>query len=127
VSAESMNPSLTTTYVKRVIPKTDEQRRRIEVSIASNILFRNLEDDQHDDVVNAMSEKRFKANENVIEQGAVGDYFYVVESGTLDVFVSKNGNPAEKVFEYGPGGSFGELALMYNGPRAATVTTTSDV
>ncbi|GJJ68813.1 cAMP-dependent protein kinase regulator [Entomortierella parvispora] len=126
VSAESMVPSHQN-YVKTVIPKTDEQRRRIEVSISNNFLFKNLDEDQHEDVVNAMTEKRFKRGDNVIEQGAVGDFFYVVETGTLDVFVAKGGNPVEKVFEYGPGGSFGELALMYNGPRAATVTATSDV
>lgn len=126
VSAESMVPSHQN-YVKTVIPKTPEQRKRIELSIASNFLFKNLDEDQHEDVVNAMAEKRFRSRDNVIEQGAVGDFFYVVETGTLDVFVSKNGHPAEKVFEYGPGGSFGELALMYNGPRAATVTATSDI
>ncbi|KAF9109775.1 hypothetical protein BGX27_007221 [Mortierella sp. AM989] len=126
VSAESMVPSHQN-YVKTVIPKTAEQRRRIEISISNNFLFKNLDEDQHEDVVNAMTEKRFQRGVNVIEQGAVGDFFYVVETGTLDVFVAKNGNPAEKVFEYGPGGSFGELALMYNGPRAATVTATSDV
>ncbi|KAG0233412.1 hypothetical protein BGW42_007497 [Actinomortierella wolfii] len=126
VSAESMMPSHSN-YVKTVISKTPEQRKRIEASIVSNFLFKTLDEDQHEDVVNAMAEKRFRQGENVIEQGAVGDYFYVVETGTLDVFVSKGGQPAEKVFEYGPGGSFGELALMYNGPRAATVTATSDV
>ncbi|ORZ14398.1 cyclic nucleotide-binding-like protein [Lobosporangium transversale] len=126
VSAESMVPNHQN-YVKVVIPKTEEQRRRIEASISNNFLFKNLDEDQHEDVVNAMTEKRFHRGDNVIEQGAVGDFFYVVETGTLDVFVAKHGNPAEKVFEYGPGGSFGELALMYNGPRAATVTATSDV
>ncbi|KAF9585330.1 hypothetical protein BGW38_002870 [Lunasporangiospora selenospora] len=126
VSAESMVPSHQN-YVRTVIAKSDEQRRRIEVSIGNNFLFKNLDEDQHEDVVNAMTEKRFHRGDNVIEQGAVGDFFYVVETGTLDVFVTKNGNPAEKVFEYGPGGSFGELALMYNGPRAATVTATLDV
>jgi len=126
VSAESMVPSHQN-YVKTVIQKSPEQRKRIELSISSNFLFKNLDEDQHEDVVNAMAEKRFRNRENVIEQGAVGDYFYVVETGSLDVYVAKNGNPSEKVFEYGPGGSFGELALMYNGPRAATVTATSDV
>ncbi|KAF8933255.1 cyclic nucleotide-binding-like protein [Dissophora ornata] len=126
VSAESMVPSHQN-YVKTVIPKTEEQRRRIETSISNNFLFKNLDEDQYEDVVNAMTEKRFQRNVKVIEQGAVGDFFYVVETGTLDVFVAKNGRPSEKVFEYGPGGSFGELALMYNGPRAATVTATSDV
>lgn len=59
-------------------------------------------------------------------QGAVGDYFYVVESGAFDFLISRNGSPATKVGSCGPGASFGELALMYNAPRAATVRATSD-
>lgn len=57
-------------------------------------------------------------------QGGIGDFFYVVETGALDVFVSRNGGPRVKVTDYGPNGSFGELALMYNAPRAATVVST---
>jgi CRP-like cAMP-binding protein len=48
----------------------------------------------------------------------------VVETGALDVFVSKNGAPRVKVTDYGPNSSFGELALMYNAPRAATIIST---
>ena len=44
----------------------------------------------------------------------------------MDVFVAKNNQPAAKVTDYGPNGSFGELALMYNAPRAATVVATKD-
>lgn len=51
--------------------------------------------------------------------GDAGDNFYVVESGDFDIFV--NGN---RVASRGPGTSFGELALLYNSPRAATVTST---
>ena len=45
--------------------------------------------------------------------------------GTFDVYVSKNDEPSKKVWNYVPGGSFGELALMYNAPRAATILCTS--
>ncbi|KAL1923625.1 uncharacterized protein VTP21DRAFT_8605 [Calcarisporiella thermophila] len=125
VSAESMTPSRNQQdYVKLVVPKSEEQRRRIEASIGNNFLFKNLDEEQHRDVVNAMTEKRFKAGDEVIRQGAVGDFFYIVETGTLEVYIDK-GAP-QKVAEYGPGGSFGELALMYNAPRAATVVATSD-
>ena len=126
VSAESMAPTLDKDYVKTVIPKSEEQKKRIEASIRGNFLFRSLDDEQYMDVVNAMAEKHVKTGEEVIKQGGIGDYFYVVEEGAFDVFVSRNGNPPIKVTEYENGGSFGELALMYNAPRAATVTATKD-
>ncbi|KAI8800558.1 cyclic nucleotide-binding-like protein [Cladochytrium replicatum] len=126
VSAESMAPTLDTNYVKKVVDKSDEQRQRIRQSIINNFLFRSLDEEQYADVVNAMEEKKVAAGEEVIQQGSMDcDYFYVVETGTLDVFVSRNGQPPVKVTDYGPGGSFGELALMYNAPRAATVVCTS--
>ncbi|KAJ3113752.1 hypothetical protein HK100_001889 [Physocladia obscura] len=126
VSAESMAPTLDKDFVAVVIPKTNEQKQRIQVSIKNNFLFRSCDEEQYRDVVNAMAEKRVATGEEVIRQGGVGDFFYVVETGALDVFVSKNGNPPVKVFEYTDGGSFGELALMYNAPRAATVVATAD-
>lgn len=126
VSAESMAPTHGQVFAKTVVPKTPEQRSRIETSIASNFLFKNLDEDQYKDVINAMTEKAVADGEKVIEQGAVGDYFYVVESGSFDCFISKNGGPPQKVTSYVAGGSFGELALMYNAPRAATIQATTD-
>ncbi|ORX89261.1 camp-dependent protein kinase regulatory subunit [Basidiobolus meristosporus CBS 931.73] len=126
VSAESMTPTNDGTYEKITIPKSPEQRQRIEVSLANNFLYKNLDEEQYRDVIDAMSEKKVQNGESIIRQGDVGDYFYVVETGTFDVFVAKNLEEPVKVTEYGPGGSFGELALMYNAPRAATVTATSD-
>lgn len=121
VSAESMAPSATQEFKKIIIPKSDAQAERIRVSIGHNFLFRNLDEDQYLDVVNAMAEKQVAKDTTVIEQGGVGDFFYVVESGTLDCFIGDT-----KVTNYEAGGSFGELALMYNAPRAATIIATSD-
>jgi CRP-like cAMP-binding protein len=47
----------------------------------------------------------------------VGDYFYVVEEGDFEITV--NGEHVGDV--EGGGGTFGELALMHNSPRAATI------
>ena len=49
-------------------------------------------------------------------EGEEGDNFYVIEAGD---FVAVKGG--RQVFRYEGSGSFGELALMYNCPRAATV------
>ena len=48
--------------------------------------------------------------------GSEGDYFYIIERGKFQVIV--NGKP---VAELDDGRSFGELALLYNTPRAATI------
>ncbi|KAI0240224.1 hypothetical protein L0F63_000223, partial [Massospora cicadina] len=121
ISAESMAPAKDGEFVKVFIPKSPEQRMRIETCLSNNFLFKNLDEEQYRDVIDAMSEKRVAPGEDVIVQGGVGDYFYAVEAGTFAVYVAKDGGPETKVHEVGPGGSFGELALMYNAPRAATV------
>ena len=172
VSAESIDPSSLSSsshpLPKTIIPKTTSQRSRIETSIEKNLLFRNLDEEQHTDVLNAMKEVRVSKGMEVIVQGAVGDFFYVVESGEFQVWVKPQqssgmvmspppstssararslspgatlGDPESKddgttlnedgtmvrgdgsklVASISSGGSFGELALMYNAPRAATV------
>ena len=52
--------------------------------------------------------------------GEKGDNFYVVSSGEFAAYLKAVGDD-KPVKTYGVGGSFGELALMYNCPRAATV------
>ena len=48
--------------------------------------------------------------------GQEGDYFYVVEKGSFTVLVDN-----KPVSQIGEGNSFGELALLYNAPRQATI------
>lgn len=136
VSAESITPSASgalppTPYYS----KSPEQLQRIKASIANAFLFRNLDGEQERAVLGAMQERAVSSGERVIEQGADGDYFYVVESGSLDCFVKRAGEDTNgssvgeevhptfgrKVLTYTTGGTFGELALMYNAPRAATI------
>jgi len=56
----------------------------------------------------------------LIVQGDAGDFFYVVETGTFEFIVH-----GSKVGQCGACGSFGELALLYDTRRAATVRCTS--
>lgn len=61
----------------------------------------------------------------VIEQGADGDELYVVGEGKLHWFRSEKGD-TNLVKSYSPGDYFGELALLYNAPRAATIIAVKD-
>ena len=70
-----------------------------------------------------MQKVRFKETDVIIRQGDRGDKFYVLESGTCDISVKGKGT----VMKASRGVAFGELALMFNQPRAASVTAEGDV
>jgi hypothetical protein len=74
-------------------------------------------------VIDAMFERKVEPGDHVIQQGDGGDNFYVIESGTYDVIKKCEvaDTEGQRVLRLDDRGSFGELALMYNQPRAATV------
>lgn len=110
---------------KVIHPKSDEQRARLNEAVKNILLFRSLEAEQMQEVVDAMFEQKVQPKDKVIQQGDDGDNFYVIESGTYDIYVDVDGAP-KCVGAYDNQGSFGELALMYNMPRAATIVATSN-
>ncbi|EKG12465.1 hypothetical protein MPH_10422 [Macrophomina phaseolina MS6] len=134
VSAESLNPTsaLHENWSPPYHPKTADQQQRLRHAVAGNFLFSHLDDEQTTQVLGALQEKPIPTKGiKVIVQGDVGDYFYVVESGHFDYYVNHTGKLeagpdglGNRVGSAGPGASFGELALMYNAPRAATVIST---
>lgn len=134
VSAESMNPqsSMNDNWTPPFHQKSPDQLSRLKTAVASNFLFSHLDDEQSNQVLGALIEKPIPAKGiKVISQGDAGDYFYVVEKGSFDIHINEAGSVqpgpdgmGKKVSTIGPGGSFGELALMYNAPRAATVVST---
>lgn len=134
VSAESLIPSTSADeWTAPEYPKSDEQLDRLKTAVSGNFLFMHLDDEQSSQVLSALMEKPIPGKgTRVITQGDVGDFFYVVEKGSFDIYVNAVGcmlpgpdGMGRRVNEIGPGGSFGELALMYNAPRAATIISTT--
>lgn len=125
VSAESITP-VKRNVEKNFPPKSESEKKFIHKCVENNFLFKSLSEEQYDEVVNSMRQVQVKKDVEIIKQNGIGDYFYAVQSGAFDVYVAANGNPPEKVGSYTSGGTFGELALMYNAPRSATVVATED-
>ncbi|TRY97017.1 hypothetical protein DNTS_001439 [Danionella cerebrum] len=105
-------------------PKTDEQRQRLQEACRDILLFKNLDQEQMSQVLDAMFEKLVVSGEHIIDQDDDGDNFYVIERGMFEILVKVEGT-TRTVGSYDNRGSFGELALMYNTPRAATIIATS--
>ena len=95
--------------------------------IDKSFMFSGLDDKEKKIVADAMDEQKFHKNEVVIKEGDEGDSLYVVATGTLSCTKIFKGN-TEPTFlkRYEPGEAFGELALLYNAPRAATIFSDDD-
>ena len=85
-------------------------------------LFSTLDDKDLQSLGDEFSERRFAAGSKIALEGESGLMFFVVESGELSVEVH-----GQEVSTIGPGGSFGEIALIDRRPRTATVTAVTDV
>ena len=85
-------------------------------------MFSTVDEKDLSIVIDAMDERKIGPGNVVIKQGAKGDELFVVESGTLECHKKFDEEEKEKFLKnYEPGEVFGELALLYNAPRAATI------
>ena len=85
-------------------------------------LFSGLDDRELDEIAVSMKERRVPAGETILEQGAGGAGFFVVDEGEAEVTV--DGEPRRTI---GPGDYFGEIALLTGSERTATVTASTDM
>ncbi len=85
-------------------------------------LFSELDGLQIQQVAAQLQEQNLEAETVFIRQGEIGEEFYVIESGRVQVFVTENGQE-QVVVERGPGEYVGEIALLLEVPRTASVRT----
>lgn len=102
-------------FVAPVFEKSDDDVEFLLDALADNFVFNTLDEVELETLVNAFENYECNKGEVIIEQGETGGHFYILRSGQV-AFVVDGAEVGRAV----PGNSFGELALLYNAPRAAT-------
>jgi CRP/FNR family cyclic AMP-dependent transcriptional regulator len=85
-------------------------------------IFSDLDKKELDRIAASMKPRTFNAGETVTAEGQTGVGFFVIESGEATVTV--HGDERRKL---GPGDYFGEVALLNETTRTATITADTDL
>lgn len=100
---------------------TPEEASRLRETLARVAFLEYLEPHELDALIAVLGRRSFAAGETLIREGAPGDCFYILASGT--VVVSKRvGGQDERRATLDAGNFFGEIALLNDVPRTASVT-----
>src|SRR5205823_14432535 len=85
-------------------------------------LFADLDRREVEEIARLFKPRRFPAGETIIREGSGGAAFYVIESGEVTVTIGGDFRAT-----LGPGDYFGEIALLDEGARIATVTAATEI
>ena len=102
-------------FVAKNYPKSDEDKNLIEMALKDNFVFAHLTSSKRMSLINAFEPVVVKKGTEIIKEGDVGDFFYIIGEGNVNFRVGGN-----DVGAAGTGQTFGDLALLYQAPRAAT-------
>jgi len=108
-------------YVYPKFEKTEEEKEIIKATIADNFIFGGVSKEEMVLLLDAFEMHVADVGTNIITEGEVGDYFYIIKGGRVEFTVQ-----SELVGEAGPGKAFGDLALLYDCPRAATCVASEE-
>ncbi|CAG05402.1 unnamed protein product, partial [Tetraodon nigroviridis] len=124
ISAEpsALDPSKLTDVMLTSYLKTKESGELIQKALMNNDFMKHLEHGQILTIMDCMYPTSLSKGCCVIQEGDDGSTVYVLEEGMVEV--TKQG---KKLCTIGPGKVFGELAILYNCTRTASVTALTDI
>ncbi|CAL1280731.1 unnamed protein product [Larinioides sclopetarius] len=101
--------------------RREKSKELIQRAILENDFMKNLETVQIREITDCMYPVEYGQDSVIIKEGDIGSVVFVMEEGKIEV---SKGN--RSLCTLGPGKVFGELAILYNCTRTATVTALSD-
>jgi cAMP-dependent protein kinase regulator len=107
-------------YVFPVYEKSEEDLKFVESVAKENFIFSGVDATELVNLLNAFESYTAVKGDKIITEGETGDYFYILQKGKVRFTVD-----GATVGEASDGASFGDLALLYNCPRAASCTADS--
>lgn len=111
----------------KVIEKSESELARISTLMGNNMFFSHLDQQQMKTIQDTMFLTEHADGDVIIRQGDEdGDKFYCIDSGVVDIFINE-GEERKLVKSCEACDSFGELALLYGAPRAASCIASGDV
>jgi len=113
------------TYRRILMGSTIKKRKMYKEFLSKVKILKDLDKWERLVVADALEAVNFENEEVVVKQGEPGDDFYIIVEGTASVTQFKaEGEESVEVGTLGPSDYFGEIALILDRPRAATVTAT---
>ena len=105
-----------------------KRREKYEDVLRKVTILESLDNVERHKLIDSITEVKFKAGDYIIKQGEPGHKFYFVVEVTAVAkkAANKEEEPVE-VFKYKAGDYFGEIALLKNEPRAASIIADTDV
>lgn len=114
-------------FVPPKYEKAESERVKIKNALMNNMLTKKLSDESINTLIAAFQKKTFNKNDVIIQYGDDGKEYFVLEAGVLQCEVfdeeTKESSVTRTITE---GNAFGELALLYQTPRSATITALTD-
>ena len=98
-----------------------------EIELREVPLFSEMDEQEVAGIRAIMDEMKFKAGQVIIREGELGNLFYVITEGNVEITVRDAGGEDLVLHKAGPGDFFGELSMLTNEPRAARVRAIEDL
>lgn len=104
------------------VPKTN----RVEL-LGGTFLFQHFNQEELSRIASVVESRTYQPSEFIIQQDDEGDEAYVIQNGHVGVLVENEMGETHAVAELHPGDFFGELSLLEDVPRSATIRALSQV
>ena len=99
--------------------------RAISAALVEQVpFFKNAGHDLLRDIIPRLDARAFAPGETIVHEGDVGDEMYFLTKGQVEV---SRGDPPQRLTILRPGSFFGELAILTDAPRAATIRALTDI